>query len=81
MYIVKIFLGLKWVILICNLKYILKVNLDLFVNVYEMIKWLYLLGDNSEVDFKYKKGLYMGYCYGGVRLVRNFLSVYFILED
>lgn len=78
---VKTLLGLKWATSICNPQYILKVNSDSFVNVHETIKWLYSLGDNSEADFKHKKGLYTGYCHGGVRPVRNPLSAYFISED
>ena len=78
---VKTLLGLKWATSICNAQYILKVNSDSFVNVHETIEWLYSLGDNSEADFRHKKGLYTGYCHGGVRPVRNPLSSYFISED
>ena len=78
---VKTLLGLKWATSICNPQYILKVNSDSFVNVHETIKWLYSLGDSSEVDFKHKQGLYAGYCHSGVRPVRNPLSAFFISED
>ncbi|PFX16648.1 Beta-1,3-galactosyltransferase 1 [Stylophora pistillata] len=78
---VKTLLGLKWATTICDPQYILRVNAESFVNVQETIRWLHSLGNDS----KYKEGLYTGYHHtlssGGVKVIRNPLSPYFIPED
>ena len=80
---VKTLLGLKWATTICDPQYVLRVNAESFVNVQETIGWLHSLGSDSEL--KHREGLYTGHRHtlssGGVKVIRNPLSPYFIPED
>lgn len=78
---VKTLLGLKWVTSLCNPAYILKVNSESFVNVHETIEWLRTLSDVSGSVVKPLDGLYTGYCYKGVKVVRNPQRPYFVSKS
>ena len=81
---IKTLAALKWATTLCsNVKYILKVSSESFVNVPQTITWLRSLSQESGEP--YKADLYTGFCHGanseGPSPVRNPQSPWFISES